>query len=106
MGWGTRDPAEWAAIRDHKRLLGEVRLVWERFAYERGFSAVVRPGTEGTLCDLTCRIGGQVVTVMCEGDHAHGYDTEARASSPLAMRGTVLVRPSGDLELLRNSMFG
>jgi hypothetical protein len=93
-------------MRDTERLLDEARVVWERFALERGFSCLVRPGTEGKLCDLTCRHEGQVVTVASEGDRANGFETEARASSPLAMRGTVVVRPSGDLDRWRRALFG
>jgi hypothetical protein len=106
IGRGGADPAELAAEADIERLLDETRALWQGVASDRGFSCIVRPFTEGKLCELSCRIESHTVTVVSDGDRARGFDTEARTSSPFAMRGSVLVRPSGDFDRWRRALFG
>lgn len=100
------DPAERVAAEDIVRLLDQVREVWQAFARQQGFACLVRPGTEGKLCSIDCRIEGRAVLLVGYGDRAHGFDTEVRATSAHPMKGSVRVRPVGDLDVLRRSVLG
>jgi hypothetical protein len=102
----TRDPAEWAAIRDIERLLGEARDFWQAFARHHGFPCTIRPDTDGKLCRIEARVEGRAVVVLGYGDRAHGFDTEVQATAAHPMKGRVRVRPCGDLDALRRSLFG
>ena len=66
----------------------------------------VRSDTAVKLGSMTCRVEDVTVLVLADGDRSRGFDTEARASSKHAMRGSVLVRPTGDLDHLRRALLG